>query len=297
MADITDVLTTLASTLTNAFYPNGTTGQAEPSITGYLTYIYPGWPQSSQLDADMAALGAGTGGRIHVSIFPLPTEQNTTRFAPKQQVMSTVTPTLTLTMNAAQTQITVGGSVPTPFSLCNMAVLIAGQAFLYAVQPTDTLSTIAAGLATAIAAQYPSASSAGAVISLAPGTYATATRVGTSAQVTTEWERQQVQVQIDVWAADPTGRADTGNVIKTALAQIAFLTMPDGFGARVRYVRSQLVDDAKNQRVYRRTFIYTVEYATTTTQSVAEIIAINSTTEPAQAGGPCTPEPTLSRSY
>jgi hypothetical protein len=262
MADVQDVLNTLASQVAGYVYPNGT-GQA--SVTGKAINVFPGWPLPDQIDADMPQ------GIADVSIFPLPNERNVTRYAPKAHVMSVVTPSLTLTVNGHT--ITVGGAMPAQFTPHNMAVLIAGQAFLYALQQTDTLTSIATGIAALIAQTYPGTTSSGAVITMPVGVSVEAARVGTTGQVATEWERQVQTFQITVWAPDPTTRTTIASAIKVALSQISFLTMPDGFGARIRYLRNTYTDDTQKVRTYRRDLFYDVEYATTVTQTKATVVA------------------------
>ncbi len=186
--------------------------------------------------------------------------------------MSVASPTITLTEGAAT--LTVGGAVPSPFTPHNVAALIGNDPFIYAVQQGDTLTSIATGLATMIAAKYPGTTSSGSAISLPAGVQARAARVGTTGIVTAEWERQAQIFQITVWTPDPATRKTIGNALKVALARIAFITMPDGFGARIRYQRSVLIDEAEKVRVYRRDFYYEIEYATTVTEQIATVVAV-----------------------
>jgi len=139
--------------------------------------------------------------------------------------------------------------------------------------------------------EFPGTISSGAVITLPVGVSAQAARVGTTGIVTTEWERQEQLFQITVWAPDSPTRATIGAAIKAALAQINFLTMIDGFGARCRYKSSRLSDEVQNAAVYRRDLFYTVEYATTVTEQVATVVAVTTTYE-TEAGTPI-----LIRSY
>lgn len=268
MADLQDVLNTLASQIGGFVYPNGT-GQA--SVSGQAINIFPGWPLPDQIDSDMPQ------GIADISIFPTPTERNTTRYRPQQKVMSVAAPTLTLTAHG--NVVTVGGAMPSPFTAHNLALLVERQPFIYAVQSTDTLTSIATGLATLLAVAFPGTTSSGPVITLPANTVPIVARVGTTGTVTTEWERQQQLMQITVWAPDPTTRATIGNAIKVALSQIAFLTMPDGYGARILYKGNRYSDDAQKPHIYRRDFFYEVEYATTVTQTIATVVAAKVTFE------------------
>lgn len=263
MADVQDVLDTVAAQIAGFVYPNGT---SQPSVTTKAINIFPGWPLPDQIDGDMPQ------GIADVSIFPMPNERNTTRYRTDAKVMSIVPATLTLTVSGRT--VTVGGVMPSPFTPHNMAVLIAGRAFLYAVQAADTLTSIATALATLIAVSYPGTTNSGPVITLGAGATVQAARVGTTGTTAVEWERQTQTFQITVWAPDPTTRKTIGNAIKVALSQIAFLTMPDGFGARIRYLRNLLSDEAQKVRVYRRDFFYDIEYATTVSQQSATVVTV-----------------------
>jgi len=52
-----------------------------------------------------------------------------------------------------------------------------------------------------------------------------------------------------------------------------FLEMPDGFGARLIYKNSMVIDAQQKANLYRRDLNYTVEYATTVSKQRAAVIA------------------------
>lgn len=262
MADVQDVLDTVAAQIAGFVYPNGT---GNTSVSGKAINVFPGWPLPEQIDSDMPQ------GIADVSVYATPTERNTTRYRPKQKVMSIAPATITLT--AGNGTLTAGGAVPTPFTPHNVAALIGGQAFIYPVQSGDTLTSVATGLANLIAAKYPGTTNSGPVITLPAGVSASAARVGTTGTITTEWERQTQIFQITVWAPDPGTRKAIGAAIKDALSQIAFITMSDGYGARICYHRNVLSDEAEKVRVYRRDLYYEIEYATTATKQIATVVA------------------------
>lgn len=274
MAALEDVLNTLTTQISAYVYPDGT---GQPSVTGNTIKIYPGWPTSSSLDQDLQ------NEITNVTIYPSGPENNVTRYRPKNNVMSIVTPTLALTANG--NVVTVGGAMPSPFTPHNLALLINSKPFIYPVQPADTLTSIATGLATLLAVSYPGTTSSGAIITLPANTVPLVARVGTTGLVTTEWERYKQRMQITVWAQDPTSRGTVAAAIRTGFAQIAFLTMPDGFGARVRSNGSTLSDVLEKAKTYRRDLFYEVEYATTVSQTLATVVATQVTYE-TQTGVP-----------
>lgn len=264
MSDISDVLNIVASQCVSCVYPNGT---AQPSVTGKKIRVYPGWPTSSSLDQDLQA------GNTNVSIFPAGPERNTTRYRPQAKVMSITQATITLT--AENGTLVVGGAMPAPFTAHNVAALIGGRAFIYAVQAGDTLISIATGLTALIAASYPGTSNTGAIITLPEGVNASVARVGTTGQVTTEWERQIQRIQITIWAPEPNDRNEVGSAIKSGFSQFSSLTMPDGFGAWIKSMGQipTLSDLLEKAKTYRRDLFYDVEYATTVTKTVATVVA------------------------
>lgn len=268
MASLEDVMSTLATQISAYVYPNGT---GQPSVTGKTIKVFAGWPTSSSLDQDLQA------DNPNVSIYPSGPEHNVTRYRPKNNVMSIAAATLTLTANG--NVVTVGGAMPSPFTAHNLALLVDKQPFIYSVQATDTLTSIATGLATLLAVAFPGTTSSGPVITLPANTVPIVARVGTTGIVTTEWERQQQRMQITVWAADPTSRQQVAAAIKTGFSQIAFLSMPDGYGARVRSNGSTLSDILEKAKTYRRDLFYDVEYATTVSQTIATVVATKVTYE------------------
>ena len=59
-----------------------------------------------------------------------------------------------------------------------------------------------------------------------------------------------------------------------ALAGIDYLSLPDGTAARLTYEKTAVSDRTEREGLYRRDLFYSVEYATTGTQSVAQIVEI-----------------------
>lgn len=260
MADLTDVENALVSLIAGTLYPNGT---GQPSVAGIGVRVYPGWPNPQQLDDDLAA------AKAHVSVFPRTEERNTTRFSQDWQPQTMNAATLTLTINGQQ--MTVGGVVPPANNPHNLSVLANGKPYVYAVQTGDTLNSIAASLAALIAADIPGTSAAGAVVTL-PGTGRIgAARVGVTGTAIREVRRQERHFQITVWADTPAHRDAVAQPVDLVLATTKFLTMPDGFAARLIYRNSPISDNMQKTRLFRRDLIYLVEYATTQAETETQI--------------------------
>lgn len=261
MATLTELQDAIVATLSAAIYPNGV-GQA--SSAGVPCSIYAGWPVPQRLDADLAA------GKANISVFPNGSEVDRTRYPPTPHVISVRQPTLTL--SAAGREITVGGAMPAPFSAHNMAVKIGADVFVYAIQPGNTLSAIAAALASLIAVKYSTTVSSGVKITLPVGVRASVV-VGTSGRVVTELSRQSVRLQVTVWASTPAARSAIEAVVKPTLAKATQLQLPDGIPAIVRLAGGTVTDDWQKSRLYRRDIFLDCEYATTETRDVPTVVA------------------------
>lgn len=258
MADLIDVGNALVSLIAQTLYPNGT---GQPSVTGVPTVAYVGWPNAANLDADLAGI-AGGSGKIHVTVFPTQIERNTTRFPKSWQPQ--VAPVQTLSLSVVGQQVTVGGTVTTPQ---NAMLMVNRLPVVYAVQGTDSLTSIA----TALSALVSGASSSGAVITLPSSAALSAARVGASGTSIMEIRRQDRVFQISVWADTPANRDATAQVIDVALAATEFLTMPDLTAARIIYRNSAVDDMVQKANLFRRNLMYSVEYATTVTQVETQI--------------------------
>lgn len=152
MADVSDVESALVTLLSQIVYPTGT---GNPSIVSAPCRIYRGWPVPANLDTDLK------NGVINISVFPQANEQKTTRYPRRWQPLPYTTPQLQLIVSG-NTVIVVG----IPSSPLNAAIIVNGIGYVYAVQPGDTVITIATALAALINANTP-AKSIGAVISIA----------------------------------------------------------------------------------------------------------------------------------
>ena len=279
MADLTDVENALVSLIATAVYPNGT-GQAS-AAAGLNCAIYAGWPTPNDLDADLAAATP----RQHVTVFSSPQERNTTRYNRDWQPVAVATATLTL--SASGQVITVGGAMPSPFAAHNLVVEANGQAFAYAVQQSDTLTSIATGLAALIVAKIAGTTSSGPAITLPNNAKITAARVGTIGTIGQEIGRSEKVFQISVWSDSPAHRSAVAQLVDAALRYQSFLTMPDSTAARIIYRSSLNSDEAQKARIYRRDLFYTVEFALLYTAPAwqVEVGQINESWQSTDSGG------------
>ena len=252
MSDIIDVQNALVNAVAAAVYPNGT-GAA--SVSSGPIIVYPGWPTASTLDTDLIA------GKAHVSVYPTMIENNRTRYFKDWQPATLNTATLTAVLIGQV--ITIGGTIPSASNPHIVAALVNGKPYVYAVLPTDTLATVATALAGLIVVDVAGTAAVGAVITLPASANITRVAVGVTGTSIREIRRQERVFQITVWASSPSQRDLIGSALDVALAATEFLTMPDGYGARIIYRNSHVTDDLQKAKLYRRDFQYSVEYATT----------------------------------
>jgi hypothetical protein len=259
MADVSDVSNLLVSLATGAAYPNGT---ASPSICVAPVKLYAGWPVANVLDADLKA------GKVHVSVYPLPTERKTSRQIGRPWV-TTIPGTPTLTATVYLNQVTFGGTVSIPQ---NLYLLVNGKGYMYAVQPADTLASIATAFATLLQGDFPAASSTGPVLTV-PGAYSVIARVGAIGAAMRELKRQEKQFQITIWAPTPVLRDAAAGPVDVALGVSSDLAFTDGSHGILLYSHTIQSDQNQKAGLYRRDLIYTVDYATTQTASAPQVIA------------------------
>ena len=268
MADIADVFNALTGVIGTALYPAGVPapGAASPVIGAPCRY-YPGWPQRLQLDQDI------TAGIVNVSVFaPKGMYRNTTRYPYEWQGLPLPAATLSASVDdATGTVVTIAGTVS---AQQNIALIIGfgstRQAYAYAVQNTDTLSSIATALAALINPDT-SATASGATVTI-PGAFAITVRVGVVGTAVMEVMREAQVFSLDVWASTPALRDSAGSAIKTAIAPLRFVSLADGTLGRIITRGDHYDDESVKPIIYRRCLMYEVEYPTTLITPASEII-------------------------
>lgn len=150
MADAGEVRDAIADLCKQACYPNGIDN---PSITGLTIRPYSGYPTAKQLDEELRA------GICHVGV-------DLKRGATQAQPVSLSGPEIlvtepTTTWSSGGVYLTLWGSVTVGQTV---TAIVDGLRFAYMQTSLDSLSSTAAGLVSIIAATYPSAYSAGAVV-------------------------------------------------------------------------------------------------------------------------------------
>jgi hypothetical protein len=282
VADLADVETAIKGLLVGAIYPTGTANPSAIICQGepVPVKVGRGWPTVSALGPDLAA------GVANVTIYSQPgSERNTTRFPRDWAPLTPAAATITVLIVGST--ITLGGTISTPQ---NVAIVNADVAYVYAVQPGDTLASIASSLAAQITVNTP-ATSNGPVITLSAPTGLSARAGGVGAMIR-ELRRQERLFQISTWCATPEQRDAVASFVDETLAGMGlpngreFITLPDGSKGRLLYVRSVEIDRDALVQSYRRDLIVSVDYATTDTQAVGQIVTIETTITTNQDSSP-----------
>lgn len=260
MADLSDVMSALVTLIDGVMFPNG---DGSASIIGSCIRIFPGWPNPQQLAADLAA------GTCEISVYPRPEERNTTRYPQQFQEQSRNTALLTLAV--VNQTVTVAGTIPAAGNQHNLVVFVNGVPYVYAVQPSDTLTTIAAALAALIVVNVVGTTSSVGVIALPSSARIGVVRVGVTGTALKEIRRQERLFQIGIWADTPAHRDAIAKALDAALAALPFFALVDGSAARLIYKSSPMSDMFEKTGLYRRDLFYIVEYPTTQSEVETQV--------------------------
>jgi len=263
MADLQDVQDALAGLIAGGIYPNGA---SQPSVTGGAVRIYAGWPTAAKLDADLRNSVA------HVTVYSQDGERNTNRYLEPWGELSRGAKTIGATISGVA--LTLTGTVATPQVV---TALVNGKGYSYPVQDGDTLTSIAAALATLINADT-TATSLGPVVTV-PGAYRISCRIGVGGVIARVVRRQEKHFQIDIWARDNTVRGTLAKVIDPLLSGRNYIDLSDGTKGRIVYVKSMNIDETQPELLYRRVITYAVDYPTIEVDTAQEITITGLTIE------------------
>jgi hypothetical protein len=249
MADQADVESALAAVIANALYPAGTAG---PSAVGLTCRVYRGMPTAPALDADLAQ------GVAHVSVLgDVAGVRNVTRYPRRWVSVAPVSAVLTVAVEG------VSATFAGQCAVGQLAGVIADEAtFAYAVQGSDSAATVASNMAALLRAGGWIVDYGGTTISV-PGVRRFVARVVSGAGALQEIRRQDQKFRISLWCPSPASRDAVAPVVDEALASMVFLPLADGSNGRVLFAEMVAIDAGADAGVYRRDFIYAVEYPTT----------------------------------
>lgn len=247
MADLSEVSEALVSVIAQAVYPCGTD---QPSVTQRAVRIFPGWPESQQLEQDLAQQV------VQVSVFPRAQEQSSIPVSASWEPLTISEPTLTATVKGET--VTLSGTA----TAAQTVIVIADKTDVaYQCQVNETLEHIAQALAQKLQAKRP-ATADGSCLTI-PHVYRLEACISTAGIRLRMLGYRTKSFQITVWAADFKQRESIASVIDLALARHFRLSLPDDTVALLRYRSSIDNDDFQTQRLYRRDLFFDVSYALT----------------------------------
>lgn len=258
MADISDCSALLVNMATAALYPNGT---GQDSAIGAAAYIYPGWPNSTKLDADLRA------GAVHVSVFPL---QGSTAKAPltldNPQVV--VPAVHGLTASVVNQSVTITGA-PGPGEF---VTIVADNKHFYSA-PGASASAVLSALLTAAQVDYPTASLSGSTLTIPA--HNLVARIGATATMANVIHRQKQAFNITVWAPSDAIRSSCASVVDVALKKVNTVTFPDTSQGILTFDRTLITDLMERALCYRRDLVFNLEYATLDTFQAVEVTTVS----------------------
>ena len=261
MADISDVLDAIATIVSAACYPSGT---SVASITGNQITIGQGWPIPTDLDAAFKAQPP----QSYVSVFPMAGAANVEQVTADPVVIVAPVHGMSASIDATGLIVTVTGS-PNVGEYLTIETNN-DKAYSYAAVQGDTLATVCASLAALIAADWPGTSSSGGVITLSGPTYVTV-RIGAPGTMGEIIHRQKHQIMVTVWAPTPTDRTTIGAAVDVALKNNLRIMLPDTSAAILTANTTNFIDDGENAGEYRRDLTYIADFFTINQYTAYEV--------------------------
>ena len=263
MADLSDVLGSLAALVAGVMYPSGT-GQL--SAAGCHVRIYPGWPNRELLDRDLR------DGVAHLSVYGMQQETNTTRYFYEWRELSRQVQGIEFSTD--DRDVTLSGTIQ-PGDIVTVTVSGGAKASV-AVQEASTLASIASGLAALLlAAEVAGTSSTGAVLTIG-GLLPYTVKIGVQGVQAREIRRADKMIMVSVWANSNDQRSAVAKVADGVLSELARIEFPDGTRGKVRYAWGMDNDDPQEALLYRRDMVFWVEYPTIQTREAVEVTSTTS---------------------
>lgn len=260
MAGLSQVGQALAYQCAQVIYPQGL--QAA-TVTGRQVIIRRGW----LLPNDMFAVQGIRNNVDYLTITMVP--RNAQTLPEPLGRPWTVRRRVAATVDAVQTK---DGGIQIVFA---SGVVPAGVVGLWSEDGRSAASAVMAGdtpeaVAQALAAQLVGAVVDGATLCV-PGCALRARVSGYGESVRTV--RRQVQrYRLSIWTADVAVRETLGDVVDTALADMSWLPLIDGGQGQVRFAGVEDVDTMQNEALFRRDYVYDVQFDAEQVQWSSELL-------------------------
>lgn len=268
MADIVSIARAIVAQMEAITYPNG---KGKPSVTGRPIKIRRGWITEADYSGASCTMGNGTdfitvmdlqGGWRRIDE-PLgrPWRQEDTIPATVSIATEGNTAAVALQANATPSGI-VGLRIRS-----NGTTIPDRSVAAYAVQATDTATTIAA----ALAAQIPGATSSGPTVTVPDATNLSGAAGGYAPAVRTA-RRQQQLFQVTVWSASTKARDALGTAVENGMAFIDWLTDVNGSTFQIEARGDWNNDAAQNSGIFMRPFRFLATYDTDMRENMAQML-------------------------
>ncbi len=266
MATIDIVLNALKSLCIDAIYPNNT---SQPSIIGKAVLFRKGQPDPVSLDPELR------DGKARVNLWD-GVMRDATRFPYHDWETAYITPA-TIVLTVSENTITLSGTVAINQSILVVVNNENPSPYSYEIQESDTLDTIAANLAALI----PTASAAGAVITVS-NAHALQAHMVTQGIAIRETQRQQQLVKICIRANTASDRSIIVNAINNYLSLFPSFELENDYSVRLIHKGDQNDDRFQKAALLQNMMSYEVEYSTIETQicyTIADPFAVTTRTQ------------------
>lgn len=260
MTDQSIILDDLRGLVISAVYPNGT---SQPSVAGVDIVVQSGWPIPDALNNILI------NGTAIIAIYPTKVTRANPVFLRQWKTKSVNAATLTVTI--VSNTITIGGTVSVPQ---HVMAIVNNVAYSYEVQSTDTLTTIATGLAALI----PNATSLGAVVTITD-IYSIDAKIIVQSIISQEVNRTNQFFWLMIFADDHVIRDLIGAALSTYFSNLISFDTHDGYTCMSWMVRDDINDDLQAERLYKRTLQLKIQYPIAIEQTSQTIGYIKDTIE------------------
>jgi hypothetical protein len=273
MADIQDVMQALRDRAAAALYPNGVPAGTMPaSVAGVPVRVYVGWPNAA-LDTDLGR------GIAQVTVYPRGTARNLGPYIGGWQDDEQPEPSMGALVEDDRVSFYGSGTAP---GMIAAVLPDASHAYTYQLQPGDTPSAVAAALASLMAMDWPDVAAAGAILTV-PGAIRLRARVVIGGTESMELRRVAQGVVVAVWAPSPESRNAITQAVDVAIERNRRMRLPDGTGAFVTYESTAYDEAARQQPLYRRDLMLSVEFSMADKRGVPPVAVPDVSAEPEDA--------------
>jgi hypothetical protein len=212
--------------------------------------VFRGWPSNSGLLKDRHS------SILNIGVFQVSNSiRNTTRWNSNSWIIPVLSP-LSLTQNSSSITFLGHGTQGIV-----TGIIVDYENFVHRSNVVEDAPLIAGIMADLIRPVRP-VWAVGPTITI-PGCGRLIGRIVMDQVLEQELDRVQQEFKVSIYAPFITIRDIASSLIVEALAQIAFLPMPDGSGARLRIKNSSISDLSEAANIFRQDFVYEAEYATT----------------------------------